>query len=232
MKKVFLILSICGIILGLSSCVYIGLSKNALKKHNEKIKEQMANFSYDSYTVEFYHYPNEEKTVSMNCVDGKLEYLLVEKERIDYATQTEGISYNFLTKEETTFSIDIMSTSYYADALELISTIKNYENLSGKTSGRKAIYEDEEDVLDEVTHYFYHMEDWEYLDNAELDFYVTSKDSILKNIWFTDCSNNYQLDKRHFTMNIYLNSYVNPSNLKESYENYVKMYEENDKKEK
>lgn len=147
-----------------------------------------------------------------------------------YNCDGEEICYDVKTKAEVTYKKDIKEYSYYKDALELIDTIKNYQSLSGKTSGRRGIDEDEDGILDEVEHYFYNME-WEYLDCAELDFFITADTSIIKKILFRDNTNNWGLDRRHFDMRVYFNSKEKRDTLKDTYEFQKGMYEEFEKQE-
>ncbi len=230
MKKVFAILFL-GMLLGLTSCVYLGLFPKEVKKHNSMIQEQIADFPFHNFDVEFYYFPDEEKSAYVSCANGIFELLLFEDDYMYYNNNGDEIRYDFETKEEVTYKKNIEEYSYYEDALQLVEAIQNYQNLSDKTTGRRGMDEDEDGYLDEVTHYFYDM-DWEYLDCAELDFYVTKDTSKIKRIFFIDCTNNWQLDRRHFKMQAYFNYDENRYTLKESYEFQKRLQEEIEEEEK
>ncbi|MDE6661232.1 MAG: hypothetical protein K2J93_05375 [Anaeroplasmataceae bacterium] len=228
MKKISRVLLI-GLLFGLTSCVYLGLSSKEVKKHNSLIKEQIAEFPFENFDIEFYYFPNEERHAFVNCVNGIYELLVFEDGNMCYNYDGDEICYDFETKQEITYKKAVTEYSYYEDALALVKAIQDYQRFSKSTTGRRAMDEDEDGYLDEVTHYFYNM-DWEYLDCAELDFYVTEDTSKIKRIFFTDRTNNWQLDRRHFEMHAYLNYDENSYTLRDSYE-WQKAYDEAEKEE-
>ena len=227
MKKVLSFLFI-GIVFSLTSCVYLGLFPNEVKKHNSAIKDQVPNFSFENFDIEFYNFPDEDKTVAINCVEGVFELLIFDDDKMYYNHNGEEISYEYDTQEEVMYQKSIEEYSYYRDALALIEVIYDYQSFSNQTRGRRAMDEDEDGYLDEVTHYFYDME-WEYGDGVELDFYVTQDTSKIKRIFFRDYTDKIQLldnPKRHYIMHAYLNPPEDSYTLKDTYENQKRFYEE------
>lgn len=214
----------------LSSCVYIGLSSSEIKQHNERIKEQISDFSFENYEGNFYSFPGEEdKIVDFHCQEGHIEFLIATSENLYYFTDTQAYTFSTKTLQESLSLNNEQYDIYVQDIEELISFVQQFDGSSSKQEGRRAVKGEESNPLDEITHYYYGI-NWKYSDVAGLYFYVTSEGSFLKEIYLTDHAKDGGLGKPHFQ--IQFTEEPEQSSLKMEYEKKKAMIIQNKKEEK
>ena len=101
MKKSLLILvgAILATLFFLTSCVYVGLPAEKVKRHNEVIKQQLPGFSLDNFNGSFYYIPGSEgKSISFSSKNGKREYLIKTNEKLSYFDGNSEKTYTFSLK--------------------------------------------------------------------------------------------------------------------------------------
>ncbi|MCM1131006.1 MAG: hypothetical protein NC310_06660 [Roseburia sp.] len=220
MKKIMRVLFL-GILFALTSCVYLGLSSKEVKKHNEKIVEQFNEFPLDTY-IGFYYFKEEDGlSVDVQFSSSKegLEFFIVTDDEIYYTDTFSSKKFGFESKEESI--LDEKCPYYeeaYTDILDIIEIVSAFDGVADKTSGRRGVEKVAEDILDEVTYYYYNM-DWKYSDTAMYDFYVSSQTSQLYYFMLRDISNDGGFGKPHF--NIHFDKELD-RNLYDEYESYKK----------
>ena len=195
MIKKFLLVCTGLFVLFNSSCIYIGLFSNEIKRYTPSIVEQISNFSFSNYECDFYYFPE-----SYN--DSSIEY-----------------SYDLAEKTECRVEKESMSYDEYQDVLELIEFLKAFDGTADKVTGRRDIDMDENGSIDEVTYYYYAL-DWKYSKGADLNFYISKDTLTLKSLLLMDRSNDDGSKYPHFVFNC--NSMTGFTNLKEEYDNIIK----------
>lgn len=219
MKKIFSFLLMLGILFGLSSCLYIGLLPKEVKKHTEKIVEQLKTFSLDPYCGAYYSVDGK-TTIHFYSKNDSLELFIITEKEIYYTDNKSTWMYEIQTKEET---IQDGTGPFYEEACDNIQYILDlvgaYDGNPDKQTGTRGAALVGDEILDRVTHYCYNM-DWNYSDIAMFDFYVSADTSNLYYFTLRDISNTGGFGKSHFEIEF------NPSieiNLKEEYESYKKV---------
>lgn len=199
MKKMLMFLLV-GILFIFTSCVYVGLFPNEVKKHNEKIVDQFKEFPLDIYYGSYYFKEEDGFSVNVHFSSSKekLEFFIITDDEIYYTDIITSRRFEFQSKVESI--LDEKCPYYedvYGDILEIIKFVQTFDGASNKSSGRRGIDTVGEDILDEVTHYYYNM-DWKYSDTAMYDFYVSSETSHLYYFMLRDISNDGGFGKPHF----------------------------------
>lgn len=224
MKKIMTLLSFV-LLFGLTSCIYIGLLPKELKKHNQKIIEQLPEFPQDNYSGEFYYFPEDKDlSIEFTCKDGKMEYFIKTADQLFYMDGVQEKSYTIETKEEhITSEIRGIYQETYEEIKQLLSIIHNYDGGYSKAEGIRGYNKIEEEIFDEVDHYVYDM-DWKYSSVAMFVFYVSEENSDLHSFWLRDISNDEAADVPHFRIDLYKDS-SSIENLENAYETW-KQYAE------
>lgn len=206
----------------LTGCVYVGLLPSETKKHNDKIIEQISSFPIEHYSGCFYE---EKQTIYFTSKNAQVEYFIVQEDVLYYYNGSIERSYKPVDKEEIIEEkSNVKYEPFQKDIEDILGFTKSFNGSSDKCSGRRGMEQVEEDILDEVTHYFYNM-DWKYSPNAMLDFYVSSKTSELYFYGIRDISNDGGQGLLHFNLSVYKDSTMVASNLSEEYEFYKRSFE-------
>ncbi|MCM1305718.1 MAG: hypothetical protein NC037_05030 [Bacteroides sp.] len=220
MKKLWLIL--VGVIVAnlvlLTSCVYIGLPAEKVKRHNEAIKQQLPDFSLDNFSGSFYYIPESEgKSIYFSSKNGKREYLIKTNEKLSYFDGITEKTYTFSTKvEENTSENTADYQSIENDIQNILDLVHSYNGTYDKITSISGSQKCGEEVYDEIEHDVYSME-WKYSSIALFLFYINTETSVLHSIYLRDISENMNEEKPHFDLFIYSNeSFV--SSLKYEYE--------------
>ena len=218
MKKFISILFTIGIVLTLTSCVYIGLLPKEVKKHNEKILEQFKEFPLDTYSGSYYFKEKDGFSVDVqfSSTEERMEFFIITDDELYYTDTITFRKFDFQSKEESILEECPYYKDAYADILDIIKIVQAFDGKSDKSSGRRGIESVGEDILDEVTHYYYNM-DWKYSDVAMYDFYVSAETSKLYYFMLRDISNDGGFGKPHF--NIRFDPEIE-WDLSEEYESY------------
>ncbi|MDE6656571.1 MAG: hypothetical protein K2J85_06240 [Anaeroplasmataceae bacterium] len=218
MKK-FLSILVLGLLAGLTSCVYLGLSQKTINKYTKEIVKQVSEIEYKYYhgNLEF-RSEEESVSVSFSCIDGFFEFYIHAEDKVFYNVNGEERCFDETTLTEEAYYKDVHSYSYYQNIEELIQFIKDFDGKSDKSMGRIGMDEDAGVVLDEVTHYYYNL-DWTFNKEMEINFYVTREEGIIKRISMWD----YGKDNLSFSLRLYMNpkAYTD-SEFDRMYEDYKK----------
>ena len=219
-----------GILLTLTSCVYIGLLPSEVKKHNEKIMEQFRDFPLDTYYGSYYFEETDGFSVDvqfLSTAEG-MEFLITTDNELYYTDTTTSRMIEYQSKKESI--LDKKCPYYeevYADVLDIIEIARAFDGQSDKSSGRRGMDSVGDDVLDEVTHYYYNM-DWKYSEVAMYDFYVSAKTSQLYYFTLRDISNDGGFGKPHFTIHFDENLEMNLWEEYESRKEYILTWDDPD----
>lgn len=190
----------------LTGCVYIGLSPEKVKRHNEAIKQQLPEFSLNNFSGSFYYIPEcEGKSIAFSSKDGEREYLIKTNESLSYFDGTTKITYTFSTKaEESTAGNPKEYQSIDKDIQGILDVIHSYDGTYDKIKGISGSQRYGEDIYDEIEHNVYSME-WKYSSIALFLFYLNTKTSVLHSIYLRDISKNMNEEKPHFDLYLYPN---------------------------
>ena len=220
MKKSLLILvgAILATLFFLTSCVYVGLPAEKLKRHNEVIKQQLPGFSLDNFNGSFYYIPGSEgKSISFSSKNGKREYLIKTNEKLSYFDGNSEKTYTFSLKSEVNTSGN--TVDYQAvdnDIQDILNVVQSYDGTYDKIKSISGSQKYGEEIYDEIEHNVYSME-WKYSSIAVLIFYLNANTSALHSIYLRDVSEDMNEEKAHFDLFIYPNeSFV--SSLEDEYE--------------
>ena len=219
MIKKFLLVCTGLFVLFNSSCIYIGLFSNEIKRYTPSIVEQISNFSFSNYECDFYYFPESDRRVQFCSIDGRVEYLMTSTSQICYNDSSIEYSYDLAEKTECRVEKESMSYDEYQDVLELIEFLKAFDGTADKVTGRRDIEMDENGSIDEVTYYYYAI-DWKYSKGADVNFYISKDTLTLKSLLLMDRSNDDGSKYPHFVFNC--NSMTGFTNLKEEYDNIIK----------
>ena len=220
MKKSLLILvgAILATLFFLTSCVYVGLPAEKVKRHNEVIKQQLPGFSLDNFNGSFYYIPGSEgKSISFSSKNGKREYLIKTNEKLSYFDGNSEKTYTFSLKSEVNTSGN--TVDYQAvdnDIQDILNVVQSYDGTYDKIKSISGSQKYGEEIDDEIEHNVYSME-WKYSSIAVLIFYLNANTSALHSIYLRDVSEDMNEEKAHFDLFIYPNeSFV--SSLEDEYE--------------
>lgn len=220
MKKSLLILvgAILATLFFLTSCVYVGLPAEKVKRHNEAIKQQLPGFSLDNFIGSFYYIPGSEgKSISFSSKNGKREYLIKTNEKLSYFDGSTEKTYTFSIKSEVNTSGN--TVDYQAvdnDIQDILNVVQSYDGTYDKIKSISGSQKYGEEIYDEIEHNVYSM-DWKYSSIALLIFYLNANTSVLHSIYLRDVSKDMNEEKSHFDLFIYPNeSFV--SSLEDEYE--------------
>ncbi len=220
MKKSLLILvgAILATLFFLTSCVYVGLPAEKVKRHNEVIKQQLPGFSLDNFNGSFYYIPGSEgKSISFSSKNGKREYLIKTNEKLSYFDGNSEKTYTFSLKSEVNTSGN--TVDYQAvdnDIQDILNVVQSYDGTYDKIKSISGSQKYGEEIYDEIEHNVYSME-WKYSSIAVLIFYLNANTSALHSIYLRDVSEDMNEEKAHFDLFIYPNeSFV--SSLEDEYE--------------
>ena len=220
MKKSLLILvgAILATLFFLTSCVYVGLPAEKVKRHNEVIKQQLPGFSLDNFNGSFYYIPGSEgKSISFSSKNVKREYLIKTNEKLSYFDGNSEKTYTFSLKSEVNTSGN--TVDYQAvdnDIQDILNVVQSYDGTYDKIKSISGSQKYGEEIYDEIEHNVYSME-WKYSSIAVLIFYLNANTSALHSIYLRDVSEDMNEEKAHFDLFIYPNeSFV--SSLEDEYE--------------
>ena len=220
MKKSWVILvgAIVTTLIFLTSCVYVGLPAEKVKRHNEAIKQQLPDFSLYNFSGSFYYIPESEgKSILFSSKDGKREYLIKTNEKLSYFDGTTEKTYTFSIKAEENTSANIAAYQLIDnDIQDILNVVHSYDGTYDKIKSISGSQKYGEEIYDEIEHDIYSMK-WKYSSIAVLIFYLNANTSVLHSIYLRDASKNMNEEKSHFDLFIYPNeSFV--SSLEDEYE--------------
>lgn len=188
----------------LTGCVYIGLSPEKVKQHNEAIKQQVPEFPLDNFSGSFYYIPEcEGKSIAFSSKNGEREYLIETNESLTYFDGTTEKTYTFSTKaEESTAGNPKEYQSIEKDIQDILDVIHSYDGTYDKIKGISGSQQYGEEIYDEIEHDVYSMQ-WKYSSIASFLFYLNAETSVLHSVYVRDISENMNGGKPHFDLYLY-----------------------------
>lgn len=188
----------------LTGCVYIGLSPEKVKQHNEAIKQQVSEFPLDNFSGSFYYIPEcEGKSIAFSSKNGEREYLIETNESLIYFDGTTEKTYTFSTKaEESTAGNPKEYQSIEKDIQDILDVIHSYDGTYDKIKSISGSQRYGEEIYDEIEHDVYSIE-WKYSSTASFLFYLNAETSVLHSVYVRDISENMNEEKPHFDLYLY-----------------------------